>query len=201
MSTGCSTTTSRSRVPFRSRRKLSPSAPIVLAAAIVFDERYPIFFNDVQLARSLAAQGHALWVTPDAVVVHEAHASAPKCSSERGVGSTSALVRMLEETEPLYQVWLYRAVVLVENLALWALDRPEALRGHHLLAALAGNPGPPSDSPLSRRHRLARERVLETRGCAAPLLSQELGRYLRRRGWLCGMRVMRRHGVSTIERR
>ena len=32
----------------------------------IFDESYPIFFNDVQLARSLAGQGLTLWVTPDA---------------------------------------------------------------------------------------------------------------------------------------
>ena len=44
----------------------------------IFDERYPIFFNDVQLARSFAARGLALWVTPSATVIHEAHSSTRK---------------------------------------------------------------------------------------------------------------------------
>ena len=41
----------------------------------IFDERYPIFFNDVQLARSFADRGLTLWVTPSAQVVHDAHSS------------------------------------------------------------------------------------------------------------------------------
>ena len=55
----------------------------------IFDERYPIFFNDVQLARSFADQGLTLWVTPDAAVVHEGHASTRMMVA----GNGSTLVR------------------------------------------------------------------------------------------------------------
>ena len=118
------------------------------------DERYPLFFNDVQLARSLADQGFELWVTPDAVAVHNAHASGlmlpPAARRRQYIG---AVVRMLMDTEPFYKVWLYRTIVLVQNFALWALDRPDALRGRDLLAALDGNPGPLPVRPLGTATR------------------------------------------------
>ncbi len=121
----------------------------VLPREQLMDERYPLYFNDVQLARSLADQGLELWVTPDAVAVHDAHASGfklpPAARRRQYVG---AVVRMLMDTEPVHTVWLYRAIVLVQNLALWALDRPDALRGRDLLAALDGNPGPLPVQPL-----------------------------------------------------
>ncbi|HZR95641.1 MAG TPA: glycosyltransferase family 2 protein [Gaiellaceae bacterium] len=108
----------------------------------VFDERYPIFFNDVQFARWLKARGGSMWVTPEARVLHEAHSSGRKLGSSAGrrvyIGS---LIRMLEETEPPYKVWLYRAVVLVQNLYLAAARAPHALVGRDLLAALSGDPG------------------------------------------------------------
>jgi GT2 family glycosyltransferase len=115
----------------------------VLPAKQVFDERYPIFFNDVQLARWLREQGRTMWVTPDAVVIHEAHSSGRRLGSAEGrriyVGS---LIRMLKETEPPAKVWLYRIVVLLQNLVLALIRRPEALIGRDLWRALAGDPGP-----------------------------------------------------------
>src|SRR5439155_25552606 len=41
-----------------------------LPAGHLLDERYPIYFNDVALARWLAGHGHELWVTPEATVRH-----------------------------------------------------------------------------------------------------------------------------------
>jgi GT2 family glycosyltransferase len=108
----------------------------------VLDEQYPIFFNDVKLARVLAAQGLELWVTPDAVVIHEAHSSARRLG--RGPGRRQYLastVRMLAETEPPFKVWLYRSVVFGQNVALWVTRRPSALGGRDLVRALAGDPG------------------------------------------------------------
>ena len=129
----------------------------VLPREQLLDERYPLYFNDVQLARSLADQGLELWVTPEAVAVHNAHASGlmlpPAARRRQYIG---AVVRMLMDTEPFYKVWLYRTIVLVQNLALWALDRPEALRGRDLLAALDGNPGPLPVRPLETATRPGR---------------------------------------------
>jgi GT2 family glycosyltransferase len=106
----------------------------------ILDERFPIFFNDVQFARSFAERGLTLWVTPEAVAVHEAHASSRKLGSAKRV-YVASVVRMLGETEPPIVVWLYRGVIFSQNLALWALRRPEALRGSDLWAALSGDPG------------------------------------------------------------
>jgi GT2 family glycosyltransferase len=114
----------------------------------IFDERYPIFFNDVQFARWLRSRSETLWVTPDTVVVHEAHSSGRRLGASEGrriyVGS---LIRMLQETEPAPKVWLYRLVVLVQNVLLALVRRPEALTGRDLLRALGGDPGPMPTRP------------------------------------------------------
>ena len=114
----------------------------------IFDERYPIFFNDVQFARWLHARGGSMWVTPEATVVHEAHSSGRKLGSSAGrrvyLGS---LIRMLEETEPAPRVWFYRVVVLVQNVYLSLARQPHAVMGRDLLKALAGDPGPLPKKP------------------------------------------------------
>ncbi len=113
----------------------------------VFDERYPIFFNDVQLARSLASRGEALWVIPDALVVHEAHASTGLMGAKLRRQYLGSQIRMLEETETPLKVWIYKAVLFLQNLALLALRRPEALSPSELRLALAGDPGPLPTQP------------------------------------------------------
>jgi len=114
----------------------------------IFDERYPIFFNDVQLARSFEHRGLTLWVTPSARVVHDAH------SSTRMLGPTlkrqylGSIVRMLSETEPPAKVWLYRTVVFLQNVPLWLLRRRGALSATELWKALSGDVGPLPSDPL-----------------------------------------------------
>ncbi len=141
----------RSRVP-------QPSASCLLLRrscltdAFVLDERYPIFFNDVMLARRLFERGLQLWVTPDAVVVHEAHSSARQLGAALRRQYLASIVRMLEETESPLKVWTYRAVVFSQNLVLWAGGR-ESLRGGDLWRALAGDPGPlPTHPSLTAKH-------------------------------------------------
>ena len=114
----------------------------------VFDERSPIFFNDVQLARSLAEAGRELWVTPDAVVVHEGHASTGQLGGARKRQYVASVVRMLEETEPRRNVLLYKVLVLVQGLALLSLRRPTALPWPELKAAVSGDPGPLPSQPF-----------------------------------------------------
>jgi GT2 family glycosyltransferase len=131
----------------RPRQVPQPSASCLLLrrallpASNLMDERYPLYFNDVQLARSLAARGLELWVTPEAVVVHSAHASgamlSPPARRQQYVGG---VVRMLMDTEPSYKVWVYRVLVFTQNVGLSILGRPQALDGRQLLHALAGNP-------------------------------------------------------------
>lgn len=108
----------------------------------LLDERYPIFMNDVKLALSLAERGLELWVTPDASVFHEAHSSTRKLGGGGRRQYLASTIRLLSETASPLQVWSYRVVVLAQNVALWALLRPEALAGRDLWGALAGEPGP-----------------------------------------------------------
>jgi GT2 family glycosyltransferase len=109
----------------------------------LMDERYPIFFNDVQFARRLANEGRSLWVVPDAVVVHEAHATTKKLGNATAKRQyIASVVQMLSETESPLKVWAYRSVVLVQNTPLTVLRRPGSLSFRNLLRALAGDPGP-----------------------------------------------------------
>ena len=120
----------------------------VLPAEHILDERYPIFFNDVKLARSLGAAGGELWVTPDSVVVHEGHASTRQLGEALKRQYVAAVVLMLHHTEPRRNLLLYRALVLFQGLALLVLRRPGALPLRDLVGALSGNPGPlPSQPP------------------------------------------------------
>jgi GT2 family glycosyltransferase len=108
----------------------------------VLDERYPIFCNDVMLARRLFERGLELWVTPDSVVVHEAHSSARQLGGALRRQYLASIVRMLEDTEPPLKVWTYRALILSQNVLLGLSGRRETLRGADLWHTLAGDPGP-----------------------------------------------------------
>jgi GT2 family glycosyltransferase len=143
----------------RPRTVPQPSASCLLLRRAVlpddhiFDERYPIFFNDVQLARSFADRGLALWVTPEATVVHEAHASTRMLGSVRKRQYLGSIVRMLDETEPPAKVWLFRAVVFLQHVPIWMMRRAGEPSVRELWAALAGDVGPlPAAPPGTRRH-------------------------------------------------
>ena len=115
----------------------------------IFDERYPIFFNDVQLARSLDERGLLLWVTPDAQVVHAAHSSTRLLGPAGKRQYLGSLIRMLVETEPSGKVWLYRAVVFAQNVLVRLLRRPDALGLADLWKALSGDVGPLPSDPMT----------------------------------------------------
>jgi GT2 family glycosyltransferase len=108
----------------------------------IFDERYPIFFNDVQLARSFADRDLALWVVPEVTVVHDAHASTRMLGRAGNRQYLGSVVRMLEETESPAKVWLYRVVVFLQHVPLWIIGRPDVLGASELWKALSGDVGP-----------------------------------------------------------
>ena len=116
----------------------------------VFDERYPVFFNDVQLARLLAENHRTLWVIPTATAVHDAHSSARLLGSSTGrriyIGS---LITMLKDTESPVKVMLYRALVLGQHLASAPFQRNGRMSIADLLGALRGDPGPLPRQPAS----------------------------------------------------
>jgi GT2 family glycosyltransferase len=116
----------------------------------VFDERFPIFFNDVALARSLAEQGRVLWVTPEVEAVHEGHASTRQLGGALKRQYVASVVRTLQDTEPRPRVWLYQTIVLAQGLVLWALRRPSALPLRDLRGAVAGDPGGLPQAPADR---------------------------------------------------
>jgi GT2 family glycosyltransferase len=119
----------------------------VLRAGRIFDERYPIFFNDVELAFELAEHGQELWVTPDAEVLHEGHASTRLLGGSLRRQYIGSLVRLLRETQPWYWLWLYRSLTFASGSASYLLRRPAALSPRELCLALAGNVGPLPDAP------------------------------------------------------
>ena len=118
-----------------------------LPAEALLDEAYPIFFNDVKLALTLAKNGHELWVTPEASVFHEGHASTRQLDRGGRRQYLASTARLLSETESPTKVWFYRVVVFAQNMILWSVRRPEALRGRDLWRTLAGDPGPLPSRP------------------------------------------------------
>jgi GT2 family glycosyltransferase len=139
----------------RPRPVQQPSASVLLLRRAclppdhVLDERYPVYFNDVALARALAAEGHQLWMTPDAVVRHVHGASTRLLGGERGRQHIGAFVRYLRAWEPGYKLACFRAVVLVQKLTVYALRRESAMRPRDLVAALRGDPGPLPRAPVA----------------------------------------------------
>ena len=116
----------------------------------LMDERYPVYFNDVALAYGLAARGHQLWMTPDAVVVHEHGASTRQLGGALARQHIGAHVRYLRATEPRWRVEVFRAVILVQKVGLAALRRPGTLSFSDLVKALQGDPGPLPQAPAVR---------------------------------------------------
>jgi GT2 family glycosyltransferase len=114
----------------------------VLPPDHLMDERYPIYFNDVALAHSLMTQGHRLWMTPEAVVVHEHGASTRQLGGSLAQQHIGAHLQYLRATQPRYRVEIFRALTLVQKLATMLLRRPGALPLRSLVAALQGDPGP-----------------------------------------------------------
>jgi GT2 family glycosyltransferase len=115
----------------------------------LMDERYPVYFNDVALARRLADEGHELWMTPESVVYHVHGASTRLLGGRLVRQHIGAFVRYLRAYEPAYKLAAFRAVVLVQKLTAYALRRDGALPPRDLLAALRGDPGPLPQAPLA----------------------------------------------------
>jgi GT2 family glycosyltransferase len=115
----------------------------------LFDERYPVYFNDVALARWLADRGHELWMTPEAVVRHVHGASTRLLGGTLARQHIGAFVRYLRAHEPRYKLACFQAVVLLQKLSVYALRRDGALPPRELWAALRGDPGPLPQAPLT----------------------------------------------------
>jgi GT2 family glycosyltransferase len=113
----------------------------------LMDERYPIYFNDVALARSLSATGRSLWMTPDSVVEHEHGASTRLLGGALRRQYIGALVLYMKATDTFLHLAFLRALVFAQGLASLVLRRPGALPLRDLVAALRGDPGPLPQAP------------------------------------------------------
>ena len=115
----------------------------ILGRDTIFDERLPIYFNDVYLAHTLAGRGHQLWMTPRAVVRHELGASTRLLDAAvRSRHRLGALVIYLRSTEPTRRVRVFQAAVFVDGLIRRAARASGNMPVRHLLAAIAGDVGP-----------------------------------------------------------
>jgi GT2 family glycosyltransferase len=116
------------------RREAIPPGPLL-------DEAYPIFFNDVDLARRLRDRGHELWVTPDAVVYHERGGSTRLLGQRSKRQYVASVVRYLRATEPWHRVFLYRSLVFLQGLFQIATRNERALPLRELWCAVGADPG------------------------------------------------------------
>ncbi|MFY1635538.1 glycosyltransferase family 2 protein [Solwaraspora sp. WMMB335] len=121
----------------------------ILPADRIFDERFPIYWNDAMLARSLRDAGHQLWMIPHAVVTHSRGASC------RRLGATiryrhllGSLVEYLALTEPRYKLTVFRAAALVDHAVKRLCGRPVPLGLGDLRAALRGDVGALPDGDI-----------------------------------------------------
>ncbi|MGP3924095.1 glycosyltransferase [Streptomyces sp. 8N616] len=118
----------------------------VLGPHRILDERLPIYFNDVLLARALADAGHELWMTPNAAVTHTLGASTRLLSAaSRSRHHLSGLTRYLQCTQPGRRLALFRALVFWDRAARRMLRFHGHLGLREVCAALRGDPGPLPD--------------------------------------------------------
>jgi GT2 family glycosyltransferase len=135
---------------FSRPRELSSGSCLLLRRHVVgrrvFDENFPIYWNDAVLTRRLHAAGHRLWMIPDAVVTHTRGASCrllgPAMRFRHLLGG---LVCYLRLTEPGYRIALFRAVLLANYLVKTGCGRTTTLGLGDLVAALRGDVGPLPD--------------------------------------------------------
>jgi GT2 family glycosyltransferase len=117
-----------------------------LSADRIFDESFPIYWNDAILARELTGAGHRLWMIPDAVVTHTRGASCSRLGpSVRFRHLIGGLVHYLERTGPHYRVVIFRAAMTANHLLKTALGKTTPLGWSDLRAALRGDLGPLPD--------------------------------------------------------
>ncbi|WFE53759.1 glycosyltransferase family 2 protein [Micromonospora sp. WMMD1155] len=147
----------------------------VLGRQTIFDEAFPIYWNDAILARQLEQAGHQLWMIPDAVVTHTRGASCrllgPSIRFRHLLGS---MVTYLRTTQPRHRMAVFQVALVLDHLVKRLLGRPVQLGMVDLLAALRGDVGPLPDGDtrdwvvLFSRHRWSVERHQAVAGQLAP---------------------------------
>lgn len=120
----------------------------VLGDGFLLDERFPIYFNDVELASRLGARGHSLWMTPDSRVYHVHGASTRQLGSDLRPQHLASLVRYLEKTKPPIELLVFRLVILGHALGLRLFRRhADLVPLREVVGALRGEVGALPQSP------------------------------------------------------
>ncbi|MFF0155385.1 glycosyltransferase family 2 protein [Micromonospora sp. NPDC005203] len=136
---------------FSKPRQLASGSCMLLRRAVlgqqtIFDETFPVYWNDAVLARQLDQAGHELWMIPDAVVTHSRGASCrllgPTIRYRHLLGSLVGYLRM---TQPRRRMVAFRAALLADHVVKRLFGRPVQLGLADLLAALRGDVGPLPD--------------------------------------------------------
>ncbi|MEO0085384.1 MAG: glycosyltransferase family 2 protein [candidate division WOR-3 bacterium] len=91
-----------------------------------FDESFPIFYNDVDLSRRLAAAGHRTWYLPQTRVIHRVGASTSQVRTRMFREAARSLFRYLRKHDRR-AFWL-KAIILMPLLELSTLARTIAWR-------------------------------------------------------------------------
>lgn len=114
----------------------------------LLDERFPIYFNDVELASRLRERGHRLWMTPESRVFHVHGASTRQLGSELRPQHLGSLVRYLQKTKSPVELFVFRGVILGHAIGL-RLFRPRSdlVPLKEVVAALRGEIGPLPQAP------------------------------------------------------
>jgi GT2 family glycosyltransferase len=132
------------------RQVASGSCMLMRASAFrqdrIFDESFPIYWNDAILTRELQSAGHHMWMIPSAVVTHSRGASCrllgPAIRFRHLLGGMVCYLRI---TQPSYRVTLFRFVLTADYLVKTMLGRTTTLGWRDLQAALRGDVGPLPD--------------------------------------------------------
>ena len=136
-------TTSRKRDPSLSRQRVVCFSDVRACLLTTSSTSATRSSSTMYSSRArLPSRGLALWVTPDAIVIHEAHASTRMLGTAGKRQYLGSVIRMLAETEPPAKVWLYRIVVFLQHIPIWMFRRSTTLGIRELWRALSGDVGP-----------------------------------------------------------
>ncbi|MGW5362431.1 glycosyltransferase family 2 protein [Actinopolymorpha pittospori] len=115
----------------------------VLAPRWIFDERLPLYFNDVLLEHTIARQGRKLWMTPESVVTHGVGVSGRELSAKvryrHYLGGLSSYLRL---TQPGYRLRVFQLMALLAWLGSRCAGRDSPLTFTEAVASLRGDIGP-----------------------------------------------------------
>ena len=128
------------------RQLASASCTIVRTSAIptadIFDERFPIYWNDAVFVRAQLALGHTMWMLPEAEVIHDRGASCVRLGPAiRFRHLLGGMVNYLDLTRPALTMFAFRTAIAADYLAKTALGRTTTLGWGDLRAALRGDVG------------------------------------------------------------